>query len=191
MLIWQAILKTLDYVRSETRSSIDRTPAYRRLADELRNKISTGQVRDGQRLPTERELIQQHRLSRQTVRRAYLELVAEGIVERIPGKGTFPAHRGHYKRSFSSIEELLALSVDTELEVIRPLSAEVDPDVALILGLQLDDVLHVGYRRLHQDLPFCYTDVWLPPRMEEHLRAASFLKHELGRSHATILGLLD
>ena len=146
---------------------------------------------DGQRLPTEVELTDQYQLSRQTVRRAYLELVAEGVVERIPGRGTFPARRGHYRRSFASIEELLALSLDTELEVIEPLSIETSSEEALVLGLQFDDVLHIGYRRLHQDLAFCYTDVYLPPRMDRYLQDNQFLKEKESRSRVTILGLLD
>lgn len=177
--------------RSRTRPRTGRVSAYRLLADQLRESIRTNELDDTHRLPTEAELIARHRLSRQTVRRAYLELVSEGIVERIPGKGTFPARRGLYKRSFSSIDELLALALDTELEVIEPLSVQIDPEVALLLGLQFDEVLHVGYRRLHQGLPFCYTDVYLGPRMEEHLQAAPFLKQKLARSHSTVLGLLD
>jgi GntR family transcriptional regulator len=181
-----------DWLDNERRiAEIERKAAYRLLADDLREQIRGGELREGQRLPTESELIEQRALSRQTVRRAYLELVSEGIVERIPGKGTFPTRRGQYKRSFSSIDELLALSVDTELEVLEPLSVEIDAEVALILGLQFDDVLHVGYRRLHQELPFCYTDVYLPPRLEKYLKAASFLKHRLRRSRDTVLGLLD
>lgn len=166
-------------------------PAYRQLAEKLTEQIQAGSVSDGERLPTEVELIQLHQVSRQTVRRAYQELVADGIVERIPGRGTFPARRGQYRRSFTSIEELLALSLDTELEVIEPLSLVANAGVAVSLGLQFDDVLHVGYRRLHQDLPLCYTDVFLPPRLERYVSGFHFLKQRLAHSRATVLGLLD
>jgi GntR family transcriptional regulator len=168
-----------------------RATAYRRVADQLRDLIRGGQVGEGQRLPTEAELMNLHQLSRQTVRRAYQELVADGIVERIPGRGSFRTPRGQYRRSFSSIEELLALSVDTELEVVEPLSAGSNATAAAQLGLQFDDVLHVGYRRLHRDIAFCYTDVYLPPRMESYLSAAEFLRHRWARSRMTVLGLLD
>ena len=168
-----------------------RATAYRRVADQLRDLIRGGRVGDGERLPTEAELMNLHQLSRQTVRRAYQELVADGIVERIPGRGSFRAPRGRYRRSFSSIEELLALSVDTELQVVEPLSAGSNTAAAAQLGLQFDDVLHVGYRRLHRDIAFCYTDVYLPPRMESYLSAGEFLRHRWARSQMTVLGLLD
>jgi DNA-binding GntR family transcriptional regulator len=167
-----------------------RKSAYRQLADELRDMVRKG-LTDGTRLPTELELTDQYQLSRQTVRRAYLELVADGVVERVPGRGTFPARRGHYRRSFTSIEELLALSLDTELEVVAPLAIETNSGEALILGLQFDDVLHIGYRRLHHDLAFCYTDVYLPPRMDRYLNESALLKNQGSRSRVTILGLLD
>lgn len=181
----------MDVVARRQAATPSRVPAYRQLAEQLTERIQTGRLAEGDRLPTEAELIQAHQLSRQTVRRAYQELVADGIVERIPGRGTFPARRGHYRRSFSSIEELLALSIDTELEVIEPLAVVTNPAVALSLGQQFDDVLHVGYRRLHQNLPFCYTDVYLPPRLEELLSSAAFLKQRMSRSRTTVLGLLD
>jgi GntR family transcriptional regulator len=171
--------------------SLRRASAYRRVAEQLRDLIQGGHVGEGQRLPTEAELMRQHQLSRQTVRRAYQELVASGLVERVPGRGSFIAPRGHYRRTFSSIEELLALSVDTEMEVVEPLFTGSNAAAAASLGLQFDDVLHVGYRRLHEGLAFSYTDVYLPPRMATYLAGAPFLKQRWARSRTTVLGLLD
>jgi GntR family transcriptional regulator len=44
---------------------------------------------------------------------------------------------------------------------------------------------------LHQDIAFCYTDVYLPPRMESYLAAAEFLRPKWARSRMTVVGLLD
>ena len=166
-------------------------PAYRALADNLRAAILQNHYPDGRRLPTEAELSKQYRVSRQTVRRAYQDLVAEGIVHRIPGKGTFPAARGQYLRSFGSIEDLLALSIDTVLTVIRPLEPATRPEAAAMLGLQFDEILEVGFQRLHDDVPFCYTTVSLPPSLGQLLRKAPFLREVGSRSQTTILALLD
>ncbi|MDT7730587.1 MAG: GntR family transcriptional regulator, partial [Mycobacterium sp.] len=57
-------------------------PAYQTLRDRIRGEISAGRYRDGTRLPTESELVAQHGLSRQTVRRAFQDLVSEGMVYR-------------------------------------------------------------------------------------------------------------
>ena len=68
-------------------------PAYQALREQLRSEIAAGQYRDGTRLPTESELVARHGLSRQTVRRAFQDLVAEGVVYRVPGRGTYATNR--------------------------------------------------------------------------------------------------
>ena len=86
--------------------------AYRVLAEELRQGILRKTFPEG-RLPTEAELAKAHGLSRQTVRRAFQELVSGGMVYRVPGRGTFVAnHAGQYIRQFGSVEDLMALSLD-------------------------------------------------------------------------------
>lgn len=165
-------------------------PAYKLVAERLRAAIHEASS-SREQLPTENELMRTHGVSRQTVRRAYLDLVAEGIVERIQGKGTFPVRRGRYLRSFGSIDDLMALSEDTELEVIDAISSKVDREVATKLGLQFDDVIYIGYRRLHQELPFCFTKVYLPPAVGEYIGPDSFLARRGARSRATVLAILD
>ena len=57
------------------------------VAREVRNRILHGDYADGRRLPTEAELAERHGVSRQTVRRAFQDLVADGMVYRVPGGG--------------------------------------------------------------------------------------------------------
>jgi len=64
-------------------------PLYREIADELRRKIDSGELEQGSRLPTEKELIALHRASRNTVRGAIKELTTGGLVYTLHGKGTF------------------------------------------------------------------------------------------------------
>jgi DNA-binding GntR family transcriptional regulator len=168
-----------------------RQPSYRSVVAALRAAIRDGQLGPNGRLPTETELVDRHRVSRGTVRRAYLELVSEGAVKRFPGKGTFVAPDQPYRRLFGSIDELLALSLDTVMEVLAPFRTVSDSDAAAALGLQFDEVLRVTYRRLHADVPFCYTEVYLPPQMAEHLAGSRFLHQKSARSEQTVLGILD
>jgi GntR family transcriptional regulator len=168
-----------------------REPAYRALADDIRTGIMEGRFPSGERLPTEAELSKQHAVSRQTVRRAYQDLVADGIVHRIPGKGTFPRTRGEYLRSFGSIEELLSLSLDTILEILEPLQFVDRPDAAAALGLQFDSVAEVTFRRLHDGLPFCVTTVSLPAAIGQRLRDLEMLTTPNATSSTTMLALLS
>jgi GntR family transcriptional regulator len=64
-------------------------PLYREIARDLRRKINSGVLEQGSRLPTEDELMEQYRASRNTVRGALRELSIRGLVYTLHGKGTF------------------------------------------------------------------------------------------------------
>ena len=138
-------------------------PAYQVLQQRLRDEIAAGVYRDGVRLPTESELVAQHGLSRQTVRRAFHDLVAEGVVYRVPGRGTYASEA--YMRQLGSIEDLMSLSEDTTMEVLQGLSRGVDVDAASRLRLDHDVVYTVVFRRLHDGIPFVVTSVHLPEQL--------------------------
>lgn len=63
-------------------------PLYHRLYVILRERIVNGTYRAGQVLPTELELMKSYGVSRITAKRAMDELSAEGLVERVRGRGT-------------------------------------------------------------------------------------------------------
>ena len=64
-------------------------PLYRQIADDLRNKIESGELEQGSQLATEVELREQYSASRNTVRDAIKWLTTLGLVETRPGQGTF------------------------------------------------------------------------------------------------------
>ena len=57
--------------------------------NEIKERITTQAVREGEQLPTEAQIMAQHRVSRPTVARAFRLLEEEGLVVRSPGMGTF------------------------------------------------------------------------------------------------------
>ena len=59
------------------------------LRDTILDQLQAGQWRAGDRLPTERELSSRFNVSRTTVRKALLELKAQGLIEQTVGSGTF------------------------------------------------------------------------------------------------------
>ena len=165
-------------------------PAYQRIAEELRLTVLRSQDAE-MRLPTEAELAERHGVSRQTVRRAYQELVADGLVVRTPGRGTFVAGGGsQYLRRFGTVEDLMSLSEDTEMEVLAPPARRIDIDAAGRLGLSADAVTTLSFRRLHLSVPFCVTDVYLPPEVGGLIADAPEVQRG-ARSSRTIIGLLD
>jgi GntR family transcriptional regulator len=168
-----------------------RPVAYRTLAAQIRNAIRDGEYADGRQLPTEEQLVASYSVSRQTVRRAMQDLVSEGIIYRVAGRGTYPvAEQDRYVNHFGSVEELMALSLDTECEVVSPLQRRVDVETASRLRLPSDELFAVTLVRLHADIPFCYTSVYLPPRIGQLLTDVEELSSPR-RSRVTVIGLID
>jgi GntR family transcriptional regulator len=64
-------------------------PVSRRIADDLRRKIETGELTPGARLPSERELAARYRVARNTAREAARLLAEEGLVVAEHGRGVF------------------------------------------------------------------------------------------------------
>lgn len=62
-------------------------PIYRQIAEQLRRMVSAGQLRPGDGLPSVREVAATHAINPMTVSRAYSQLEAEGVLERLRGKG--------------------------------------------------------------------------------------------------------
>ncbi len=64
-------------------------PRYYQILVDLRSKIEGGQIAPGERLPTEKELMERYGVSRVTVRRALEELCARGFTEHRGKKGHY------------------------------------------------------------------------------------------------------
>jgi GntR family transcriptional regulator len=170
-------------------------PAYRVLRQHLLDRIAAGDYRDGARLPTESELVAEHGLSRQTVRRAFQDLVAEGVVYRVPGRGTYATESGgRYLRQLGSIEDLMSLSEDTTMEVLHGLSRRVDVEAASRLRLDNDVVYTVVFRRLHDGVPFVVTIVHLSEAAARSVLGSSLTSQALATGAVgthTVIGLLE
>jgi GntR family transcriptional regulator len=166
--------------------------AYGRVARDLREAILSRRLPPGAQLPTEAELAIEYQVGRQTVRRAFLDLVSEGMVYRVPGRGTFVTGReGRYLRQSGAFDDLLGLPDETAMRVVAPLSRRIEVGIAGRLRLQSDVVFAVTFVRLHEDVPFCVTTVWLPPSVAELLDDVEELRRPGTTDTHTVLSLLD
>lgn len=68
-------------------------PIYYQLEEIIKDLIEKGELKPGDSLPAEREYAEQFEISRMTVRQALNELVNDGYLYRVKGKGTFVAER--------------------------------------------------------------------------------------------------
>lgn len=75
-------------------------PKYFTLMEELKEKIISGRIQPGEKLPSENQFTVQYSLSRHTVRKALSLLEQEGYIEACHGKGTFCSEKmRHMKKS--------------------------------------------------------------------------------------------
>src|SRR5215218_9781413 len=68
-------------------------PAWVQIEEQLGDRIESGALEAGKRLPPEREIAEALGVSRMTVRQAFASLAARGLVERGVGRGTFVGAR--------------------------------------------------------------------------------------------------
>jgi GntR family transcriptional repressor for pyruvate dehydrogenase complex len=69
-------------------SPIQSNKIFEQIAEQIEKRILSGELRSGDRLPTERELSEQFHASRTAVREAMKTLAQRGLVDMRPGRGT-------------------------------------------------------------------------------------------------------
>ena len=67
----------------------DARPIYTQICDGIREQIRSGILRQGERLPSVRELATGLTINPNTIQRAYRELELQGWIASVPGKGSF------------------------------------------------------------------------------------------------------
>ncbi len=66
-------------------------PIYEQIASQVRAAIMSGELKEGDQLPSIRSLATQLRISAITTKRAYTDLEAQGYLHTVPGKGSYVA----------------------------------------------------------------------------------------------------
>jgi GntR family transcriptional regulator len=130
-------------------------PLYYQVEAWLRQQLAAGRVAPGARLPTEEALVRQLGVSRITVRRAMERLVQEGLIYRVPGRGTFTqaAPRGefHIERRPADLlgfeDDIRRAGLAPEAVVLRRDWVAAPDDVAAALEVRPGEEVLWLYRR--------------------------------------------
>ncbi len=96
-------------------------PIYRQILEQLRRLIAAGQLMQGERLPSVREVALTHAVNPMTVSRAYSLAEAEGLLERLRGKGMAVAAQSARARSQSERLVLLEPSLQALARQVQEL----------------------------------------------------------------------
>jgi GntR family transcriptional regulator len=90
-------------------------PIYEQIVRQIRTQILSGDLSEGQTLPSIRGLARDLQISVITTKRAYEELEREGFLNTVGGKGTFVAAQNREflrEKKMKAVEEKLAEAVD-------------------------------------------------------------------------------
>ena len=87
-------------------------PLYLQIADDIKSKIESGEVKANSRIPTEHELSEAYKVSRITIRKALELLVDEEILVRKQRIGTFVSD----KKVTRSLNAFMGFSQSCEMQ---------------------------------------------------------------------------
>lgn len=161
----------------------ERVPKYYALKRQLIRKIEMGEYQEDMPILSERELMELYQVSRITVRRAIDELVNEGYLYKVQGKGTYIKGdtSGQDLFSISSCtEDVLRLGKVPSRRVLQADSMTADSKRARLLQITRDDtVFCLGRVTCADGEPLNYTRTYLPEKIFPGLGAHDFAKGSL------------
>lgn len=118
----------------------------------------------GSPAPSERDLVQRFGVARMTVRQALQGLVDQGLLERVPGRGTFVAKPGDTDtRVLGFTDEMQARGRIAESQSLLLRRERIGPGMARALGMtEGDPVIHWQRLRRVDGVPMCLQSTYLP-----------------------------
>ncbi len=139
---------------------VDRSvPLYYQLANLLSEKIVSGDLRTGDRLPTEVELVKEYGISRITVRQALRLLEEERLIRREVGRGTFVSEYRPFTGALKvegSLDDVISLG-QNPVKVIDVKTVKAAPDDAAQMGIEPGSLIIRATRiRLHRGEPYSH-----------------------------------
>jgi len=161
----------------------DRVPKYFILKKAIIKKIELEEYEVDKPIPSERELIESYKVSRITVRKAIDELVNEGYLYKIHGKGTYVKSDAYSQDLYS----LTSCTEDVERFGLVPSKLLVDArmvkaDTKRCKALNLtrdDSVFRLARVQLADQEALNYTVSFLPEKLFPGINQYDFGKHSL------------
>jgi GntR family transcriptional regulator len=111
-------------------------PIYEQVTRQVKAQIISGDLREGESLPSIRRLAQDLQISVITTKRAYEELEKEGFIDTVEGKGSFVAMQNKEllrEKKMKIVEEKMTEAVE-EARLLGITRAELEEMLGLLCG---------------------------------------------------------
>jgi GntR family transcriptional regulator len=161
------------------------TPQYRRIELALRARLPS--MQPGERLPSDAELCREFGVSRMTARNAMQRLADDGLVERIPGVGSFvvepPSHR-YADRLMAFSHEMARQGRTPSSEILaRELRPASDAEATALALRRADPVVAIRRLRRADSVPIAIETAILDGRTADVVMRADL---ETGSLHEAL-----
>lgn len=146
-------------------------PLYLHIAEELRTRIGAGNLKDGDKIPSQRDLAVEFSTTLMTVRQALELLEDEELVRTEHGKGMFvtsPSIREYDRERIFGFDQEMGLRHQTiSTRLIQNDIPMIYPEVASLLGYPEGETPAVLHRlRILDGLPIVLQSSFLAPRLK-------------------------
>lgn len=159
-------------------------PVYAQIEEQLKQQIVEQKYPVGAMIPSERELSTQYGVSRMTVRQALAELVAEGLLRREKGKGTFVANpklEQPLNGLTSFTEDMRSRGLEPSSQIVVFEKKKAPFDVQKDLMLEANDIVYYIIRIRNADgEPMAVERTYLPVSLFPQLQMKD-IQHSLYR----------
>lgn len=144
------------------------TPHYLQIAKKIRALITKGDTEAGEALPSERELCQITGVSRVTIRKALDVLVANRVVERKHGSGTYVLprieHLGSSLNGFTSNAQTKGHNPQA-IWIVKAYGTPTTEEAAILQISETDKVVRLGRVRQVENQPVAIEHAVVPARL--------------------------
>ncbi len=165
-------------------------PVYRIIENDIKKMLETRQLKQGDLVPSEKDLKEKYDVSRMTVRQALNNLVNEGYLYRHKGKGTFVNQTKIEKRIHGLLgftEDMRRMNRKVSNKIITIDVIKSDDEISAKLFINKGDEVYLVKRiRYANDIPVLYEELYAPKMIFSNLNKEimlgsfyQYIEHEL------------
>ncbi len=153
---------------------------YEQIVQQIEQRFMSGELKVGDRLPPERELADQFGVSRTAVREAVKALRQKGLVEVLPGRGTFITNSASevVRHSLGLLMKMAGSDGSLDLVEVREI---IEPEIAALSAIRAngDHILIMREAIANMDAALQDPDKFIEADLDFHLELAEATQNVL------------